>query len=82
MSIGDTVTRTCKTCGEEFPHTVKAQGRHPDYCPPHAAERKAISVARYRQTDKYREAVRRATEKKREEYDPWLWENTILEWNE
>lgn len=78
MSIGDVVTRTCKTCSKEFPHIVKSQGRHPEYCPTHATQ----AVARYRATDKYRAAVRRATEKRRETYDPWLWENTILDWDE
>lgn len=76
------MTRTCKTCGNEFPHKVKGQGRHPDYCPRHAAERKAISTAKYRQSEKYRASVRRSVQKRRETYDPWLWENTILEWNE
>lgn len=82
MSVGDTVTRTCKTCAIEFPHDVKGQGRHPDYCPPHAAERKAVHVAKYRQGEAYREAVKRAIAKQRETYDPWKWENTILEWFE
>lgn len=82
MSVGNTVVRVCKTCGNEFPHVVKGSGRHPDFCPPHAAERKGLSTARYRQTDKYRAAVRRGVEKRRETYDPWLWENTILEWDE
>lgn len=82
MSVGDTIARTCKTCGNEFPHTVKGPGRFPDFCPPHAAERKAVTVARYRQTENYRASVRRSVERRREIYDPWLWENTILEWNE
>lgn len=82
MSVGSTVVRTCKTCGNEFPHTVKGSGRHPDYCPPHAAERKAVSVAKYRQTENYRKSLARSQARKRETYDPWLWENTILEWNE
>lgn len=82
MSIGDTITRTCKTCGDEFPFTVKGAGRRPDYCPPHAADRKAVSVAKYRQTDAYRASLKRTQEKRREIYDPWLWENTILEWDE
>jgi len=78
MSIGSTVTRTCKTCGIEFPHAVKGPGRHPDYCPPHAAERSNLNARKYRQGDKYRKRM----QVRRETYDPWLWENTILEWNE
>ena len=82
MSVGDTVTRTCKTCAVEFPHAVKGQGRHPDYCPPHAAERKAEHARKYHQTEKYRASLKRRYERVRETYDPWLWENTILEWFE
>lgn len=80
--IGDVVPRTCKTCGDEFPHTVKTRGRHPDYCPPHRAGSNHGAVARYRKTEKYRKALARAQARKVETYDPWLWENTILEWNE
>lgn len=82
MMIGNTIVRTCKTCGAEFPHTIKGRGRFPDHCPPHSAERAAVATARYRETEKYREGARRAYEAKLETYNPWLWENTILEWDE
>jgi hypothetical protein len=66
VRAGTTIVRTCLECGSEFPYTVKGPGRHPDYCPADAKER----------------IKRKRAERRREIYDPWLWENTILEWNE
>jgi hypothetical protein len=82
VSVNQTIVRTCKTCGNEFPHAIKGSGRYPDYCPPHAAERKRVSTAKYQKSEKGRAALRRAQAKRRERYNPWLWENTILEWDE
>lgn len=80
--IGDTVVRACKECGDEFPHEVKTRGRHPDYCSKHREGGARAATARYRRTDKYRKSLARSQARKRETYDPWMWENTILEWNE
>lgn len=82
MAIGSVVSRTCKTCGDEFAHTVKGRGRWPDYCKRHRPERQRAAVDKYRQTEKYRKARDRAVQRQKEKYDPWLWENTILEWDE
>jgi hypothetical protein len=83
MTVGDLKVRTCKECGNEFTYAAKGAGRLPDLCSPACrgiAQDKAVK--RYREGEKYREAQRRAWQKARETYNPWLWENTILEWNE
>lgn len=81
-NAGKVVVLTCKECGDEFPHTVKGAGRYPSYCPPHAALRTKVHTANYRRTEKYRQSVKRSHARARENYNEWLWENTILEWNE
>lgn len=82
MAVGDTIVRTCKHCGDEFTYTVRGAGRYPDYCGADQDIRSAQATDRYRQTDKYREAYRRNYQRRKEEYDPWMWENTIMDWNE
>lgn len=82
MSVpaGTTIVLTCKTCRDEFPHVVKSQGRYPNYCEAHRPHPEACR--RYRQTEKGKATIKRQIQRAKEKYDPWLWENTILEWNE
>jgi hypothetical protein len=61
--------RKCPECKDEFTVTGAAAGRK-KHCSPQC---KAIAQRGHEQ---------RYQARKREEYNPWLWENTILEWNE
>jgi hypothetical protein len=82
MANTKVMTKPCAVCASEFSQRTR-QGRPRDVCSAAcAAQAKSRIMRRYRQTEKYRESVRRSAVKKREVYDPWLWENTILEWNE
>lgn len=73
---------TCKVCGDEFAQK-KRQGRPTEICSPACKERATnASIERYRKSQKYRDALKRGTERKKERYNPWLWENTILDWDE
>lgn len=73
---------TCKICGDEFPQP-RRQGRPNEFCSSACKARATTaSIERYRKTQAYRDALKRGQERKRERYNPWLWENTILEWDE
>lgn len=83
MPVGSVITRTCKQCGDEFPHLVQGAGRPPNFCSDecrHTAKQETEQA--YRKTAKYAAAYRRSYNRQREVYDPWKWENTILEWDE
>lgn len=66
MSTTKVYVRTCVECGDEFVVSGQAAGRRK------RCSKRCQDIAQTRWSTAY----------KTETYDPWLWENTILEWDE
>lgn len=62
-------TRKCLVCGTKFEVSGKAAGR-------------ARMCSKDCQRKRQYEHQANWRKRKAEEFDPWLWENTILEWDE
>lgn len=76
--------RQCVECGKTFKVAGRAAGRK-QLCGKRACQRAraAKHTAKYMATEKGQRKQREASRRLREEkYDPWQWQNTILEWNE